>query len=166
MKTLLIVRHAKSDWNNEDLSDFDRPLNARGRRNAPDMGKRIKKHALIPDLIWSSGALRARHTAELIAKEIGYPEESIVYDDHLYHAGHNSLLEQIKQQDDQHRFLMLVGHNPGLTYLASSLGSITIDNIPTAGVALLNFRMNSWSEIAFGKGNLEWYDYPKSKNNG
>ena len=165
MKTLLIVRHAKSDWKDESLSDFDRPLNSRGKKNAPEMGLRMKRHGFQPDLIWSSAAKRAKRTAKLIAKSIAYAEDKIVFDENLYHAGRRSLLEQIKQQEDKYEFIMLVGHNPGLSMLASELGSITIDNIPTSGMAMLNFQVNSWSEINLGSGSLLWYDYPKSKNN-
>lgn len=165
MKTLLIVRHAKSDWKDENLSDFDRPLNARGEKNAPEMALRMKHHGLKPDLIWSSAAKRAKLTAELIAKTIDYPEEAIVFDEALYHAGRRSLLEQIQSQSKAHRFIMLVGHNPGLSMLASELGSITIDNIPTTGMALMNFQVSDWSQIEMGGGSLVWYDYPKSKNN-
>lgn len=164
MKTLLIVRHAKSDWKDEQLSDFDRPLNSRGKKNAPEMGLRMQQHGFLPDLIWSSAAKRAKRTAKLIANTIAYPEEKIVFDEALYHAGRMSLLTQIQQQEDQYDFIMLVGHNPGLSMLASQLGSITIDNIPTTGMAMMKFQVDRWSEINFGSGSLVWYDYPKSKN--
>lgn len=165
MKTLLIVRHAKSDWKDENLIDFERPLNSRGKKNAPEMGLRMKRHGFKPDLIWSSAAQRAQRTAKLIAKAIKYPEKAIVFDEALYHASHRSLIEQIQQQDNKHEFIMLVGHNPGVSMLASALGNITIDNMPTTAMALINFELETWSEVAMGTGSLLWYDYPKSKNN-
>jgi len=161
MKTLYLVRHAKSSWNFPELADIDRPLNSRGAKNAPQMGKRLHQKGIQPDLLLSSPANRAISTAYDMAKEIGYPSEMVQSSKDIYHAGESELLRIVQKQDDQHSTIMLFGHNPGFTWFANSLTGEYIDNIPTAGIVAINFDCDSWGEIEFYQGKMEFFDYPK-----
>ena len=162
MKYLYLIRHAKSSWKDNSLADHDRPLNKRGRRDAPMMGKRLRHQAIMPDLMLSSTALRAVKTAHAIAKEIGYPKKEINYQKALYHASPEEMLSQIRQIHNSNQALFLVGHNPGMTDLADELTHSDIDNIVTCGIYALALDIDSWSQIrADGKASLQFYDYPK-----
>ncbi len=121
MKTLTIVRHAKSSWNEQGLSDRKRPLNKRGQRDAPRMGKRIADAGIRPSLIVSSPATRAWTTAQFIAEELSYPVEFLQRENSLYLASLNDILDVIVDQDDGFNSLMVVGHNPGLTNMVNFL---------------------------------------------
>src|SRR6478609_7935961 len=136
MKTVYLVRHAKSSWEEEGLSDFDRPLNSRGRRDAPRIGKRLKEKQILPDVILSSPANRAISTCRAIALTLQYSEEKIISVKELYHADEDDILAVIKTVDDKFDTLMLFGHNPGLTDFANSLSDKDnlIRNIPTSGI--------------------------------
>ncbi len=162
MKTLFIVRHAKSSWKDASLSDFDRPLNKRGKRDVPDMGLRLKALNILPDLIISSPANRALTAAKGIAEKIGYPLKSIVGNDVLYHAGSRSIIKFIAATDDKHDSLMIFGHNPGFTYLINDLSDFYLGNLPTTGVFAIEFDVNSWQDLQKAKGRKIMYDYPKS----
>ena len=166
MKTLYLIRHAKSSWDDIDLSDIDRPLNDRGKKDAPKMGKRLKERDIFPDVMLSSPAKRALETCKVIAKALGFPEESIRTDKRLYHASEDLLLkvvQEIKDRHDTEEVIMIFGHNPGLTDFANSLLSETIDNIPTCGVVASTVHATSWKETAFGGGELIFFDFPKNK---
>ncbi len=163
MKTIYLVRHAKSSWNFPDLSDFDRPLNKRGKKNAPEMGKRLESRDIKPDLLVASPANRAYNTALAIAHEIGYPSDKIEQNRDIYHASEAALLSVIQQINDESNSLMLFGHNPGFTDLANILGNDWIDNIPTAGIVCIEFNTNQWSEISPKTGVTKWFDYPKKQ---
>jgi len=121
MKILTLVRHAKSDWKDASLSDRQRPLNRRGKRDAPEMGRRIARHGIRPSLIITSPAVRAWKTAKIIAREIGYPTEFLQREDALYLASLNDLLDAVVAQDNGFNSLMVVGHNPGMTDFANFL---------------------------------------------
>ena len=162
MKYLYLIRHAKSSWKDSSLDDHDRPLNRRGQRDAPMMGKRLRHRAIKPDLMLSSTALRGVKTAQALAEEIGYPEQEINYQKALYHASPSGILSQISQIHDQHQTLFLIGHNPSMTDLADQLTYANIDNIVTCGVYALALNIGSWSQIrADGKASRLFYDYPK-----
>jgi phosphohistidine phosphatase len=160
MKTLILIRHAKSSWKHPGLPDRLRPLNKRGQRDAPVMGERLAKREIEPDSIISSPATRAMLTAETIAREIGYPEDDIRVDERLYGASAFELIEIIQELDDAADCVMFLGHNPGLTDLANDLGC-DIDNVVTCGVVELEFDVDSWRHI----GNVDPvridFDYPK-----
>ena len=163
MKTLFLIRHAKSSWDDPALPDKDRPLGDRGRRDAPKMGKRLAKRDVKPDLILSSPARRALTTAEIIAKKLNYKRKDIVVDDRLYAAAVHGLLNVIHGLGDKLERVILFGHNPELTELAHRLsGEIT--HMPTCAVAEFTFNAKSWSKI--GKANLAKValDYPKKRN--
>lgn len=161
MMTLYLVRHAKSSWDNPDLSDFDRPLNDKGRLDAPHMGKRLKDKGIRPDLMLTSPANRAHSTCKLIAAELGYPGENIKTDRRIYHAEEEDLLKVLQELNDTQKEVMLFGHNPGFTTFANSLFNKHIPNLPTCGIVMGHLNIKSWSEIKFGCGHLEFTDFPK-----
>jgi len=161
MKRLYLVRHAKSSWKYNDLTDFERPLNGRGKRNAPFMGSRLNHYKVRPDLMISSPAARAHTTAKIIANEIDYPIEKIVTEKLLYIAGVSTILSVINSIDNVNNDVMLFGHNPGFTSLAEYLADYQIDNIPTCGIFCIEFEADSWLEISGGLGSLIFFDYPK-----
>jgi phosphohistidine phosphatase len=160
MKTLILIRHAKSSWKRPELPDRLRPLNKRGRRDAPVMGERLAKREVKPDAIISSPATRALTTAETIAREIGYPEEDIRLDERLYGASAFEMIEIIQEIDDALDCVMLFGHNPGLTDLANDLGC-EVDNVVTCGVIALEFDVDSWAHIDGVDPVYVDFDYPK-----
>lgn len=161
MKTLYVMRHAKSSWADPLLPDFDRPLNERGKADAPEMGKRLKKKGIHPDLIISSPARRAFKTAQKVAKAIDYPKNKILTDKMLYLAGASAILAVVKETADTVNSLMIFGHNPGWTDFVNEMTGSHIDNIPTAGIAAIQFDVNSWEDIGKNKGKLLLFDYPK-----
>ena len=160
MKNLILVRHAKSSWDFPELSDFERPLNSRGKVNAPEMGARLKKQMIIPDLILASPAERALKTAEFIAAEIGYPPARIQKDRSLYHADYRTFLHVLHGIKDEFNIVMLVGHNPGLTDLACDIGDQFIDNIPTSGIVGIGLPIGSWHYADHGT--TLFFDYPRN----
>jgi phosphohistidine phosphatase len=146
MKTLFLVRHAKSSRDDPALSDQERPLNDRGMRDAPRMGERLAARDVKPDLILSSPALRALATAELIARKLDYKVKDIVVDRRLYAAAADDLLEVIHELGDKPQRVMLFGHNPELTDLAHRLSS-RITDLPTCTVAEFSFDTKLWSKV-------------------
>ncbi len=160
MKTLYLVRHAKSSWKHTELSDFERPLNKRGKNNAPFMGKLLSDKGVNPELVISSPAKRASVTAKIIASEINYPEEKIVIDENIYEATGRNLLEIISGTEEKYNSVMLFGHNPGLTVLQNNLSDHFIDNIPTCGVVALEFK-TFWEEIELNSAGFIFFEYPK-----
>jgi len=146
MKTLFLVRHAKSSRDDSMLSDKERPLNDRGRRDAPMMGERLAKRDAKPDLILSSPALRALTTAEIMAKKLDYKVEQIVVDERLYAAAPEDVLKVLRELGEKPKRVMLFGHNPELAELARRLSS-TITEMPTCAVAEFAFDINSWSDV-------------------
>lgn len=161
MKTLYLTRHAKSSWKFPELSDHDRPLNKRGNRDAPIMGKRLFSQGILPNTMISSTANRAYTTAQKIAFEIGFPSDQIIPNSDLFHADSSEILEVIQELSDKHSSAMVFGHNPGFTWAANQLANLNIDNIPTCGIVSLSFPVDSWSELDFGMGELVFFDYPK-----
>lgn len=161
MKTLYLVRHAKSSWKYPDLDDFERPLNKRGRRNAPFMGKILKKLKVAPDLIISSTANRAVMTARIIADNIDYSLEKIRYMESVCDAGVDVLIHVIKHIEDSVNHAMLIGHNPALTNLANYFGGKPISNIPTCGVLRVDLDISSWGKNFEHCGKLKFFEFPK-----
>ena len=161
-KRLLLIRHAKSDWGNPSLRDFDRPLNKRGQANAPEMAKRLVSHQIFPNQIVSSPALRALTTANYFAKEWGIKSIDIKTDQHIYEAGVRTLLSVVNQFDDQEDMIAMFGHNPGFTDFANYLSNLGIDNMPTCSVVILEFPFDEWKMISSGTAKVLLFDYPKS----
>lgn len=163
MKILTLVRHAKSSWKDTSLSDRDRPLNKRGKRDAPEMGRRIVAAGIRPSLIVSSPAVRAWTTAKIIADEIGYPREFLQRDNGLYLATVNGILDVIVAQDVGFSSLMLVGHNPGFTDFANYLVPGLTNNMPTAAVVSVEIDSDDWSLYDKPPIELLLYDFPKNR---
>ncbi len=163
MKKLIVVRHAKSSWDFPDLDDFDRPLNKRGKSSAPEMGKRIAERGLKPDLIVSSPAKRAISTARRIAEELNFPKKAIVLEPIFYHDTMKDMIAVINAIPGDVNTLMIFGHNPMLTDLVNHLTGSDIFNIPTCGVAEIDFYVTDWTQVQKAKGKLTYFDYPKSK---
>ena len=163
MKILTLVRHAKSSWKDTSLSDRDRPLNKRGKRDAPEMGRRIVAAGIRPSLIVSSPAVRAWTTAKIIADEIGYPREFLQRDNGLYLATVKGILDVIVTQDVGFSSLMLVGHNPGFTDFANYLVPGLTNNMPTAAVVSVEIDSDDWSLYDKPATELLLYDFPKNR---
>lgn len=163
MKTLTLVRHAKSSWKDTSLSDRERPLNKRGKRDAPEMGRRIADAGIRPSLIVSSPAVRAWTTAKIIADAIGYPREFLQRDNGLYLATVNGILDVIVAQDVGFNSLMLVGHNPGFTDFANYLVPGLTNNMPTAAVVSVEIDSEDWSLYDKPAAELLLYDFPKNR---
>jgi phosphohistidine phosphatase len=161
MKIITIVRHAKSSWKDMSLPDRKRPLNKRGRRDAPEMGRRIREHGVRPSLIITSPATRAWTTAKIIAREINYPKEFLQREDGLYLASLDEILDIVMAQDNGFNNMMVVGHNPGLTDFANFLVPGLTDNLPTAGVVSVEIDQDDWSLYERPKSKLLVHDYPK-----
>lgn len=162
MKRLVICRHAKSAWDNPSLSDHQRPLAERGLRDAPEMAKRLKKQGIYPDYILTSDARRALQTAQITADELKVDEKKIVITPKLYHAGPNTILQQVRSIGAEINTLFIFGHNPGFTDLIESFGN-PIDNLPTCGQFGLIFDAEKWGEISVENARFWFFDYPKSK---
>ena len=163
MKTLTLVRHAKSSWKDTSLADRERPLNRRGQRDAPEMGRRIAKAGIRPSLIVSSPAVRAWTTAKIVAKEIGYPLEFLQREDGLYLGSVNDILDVIVAQDVGFNSLMMFGHNPGFTDFANYLVPGITNNVPTAGVVCVNIDQDDWNLFEQPETELVVYDFPKNR---
>ncbi|GIV36116.1 MAG: phosphohistidine phosphatase SixA [Cyclobacteriaceae bacterium] len=163
MKTLYLVRHAKSSWDSPTLRDFDRPLSERGKTDAPRMGQRLHKRGVAPELILSSPARRARSTARKIAREINYDLYQIQFADNLYHATPDTILQILSRLPDSFQSVMVVGHNPELTDFVNEYMGVRIDNVPTCGVVAARFKVQSWKELSSVAGELIFFDYPKQE---
>jgi phosphohistidine phosphatase len=146
VKTLFLVRHAKSSWDDSTVRDKDRRLDDRGKRDTPKTGERLAKRHVKPDLILSSPARRALDTAKIIARKLGYRSKDIVVVDRLYGAAVDELLDVIFELDEELQNVMLFGHNPEFSALAYRLSN-EISDMPTCAVAELSFNAKSWPDI-------------------
>lgn len=162
MKKLFLVRHAKSSWKDMSLSDRERPLNKRGKRDAPEMGRRLSQAGIHIDAILSSTAVRAISTADILAEQLLFEQEIDQRDD-LYHAGADELLNAIRQFNDDLNAVMLVAHNPGLTDLVNKLAG-PIDNVPTCGVVTLDYDINNWKDVGRVPPRDFQFDFPQNRN--
>lgn len=161
MKTLLLIRHAKSSWATAGTPDHDRPLNERGRRDAPEMGNRLRTRGIEPDLIVCSSALRARTTAQLLAAALDVPQERLREDSRIYASSSGKLMYLLQELDDGVSSVMLVGHNPEMTELAQHFAS-DLPDMATTAVAQFTFDLASWRGIDQAEPLSVWFDYPKS----
>jgi phosphohistidine phosphatase len=162
VKRLVLMRHAKSSWSDERLSDRQRPLSKRGERDAPRMAARLAARGSPPTLILSSPAVRALRTAEALAEQLGSAARLVV-DDELYLASPRELLAVVAEQPDAHASLALVGHNPGLTELVNRLlPSLALANLPTAGCLGVDLEAATWTDAIDAPARLAFYDYPKN----
>ncbi|MAT43589.1 MAG: hypothetical protein CL609_14725 [Anaerolineaceae bacterium] len=145
MKTLLLMRHAKSSWKNTDLADHERPLKKKGRKDTVLMAKQLKKKDLIPDLIYSSSAIRATETLEILLDSLKFDGKAKVKDV-LYMAEPDTIIDKINSVNDDIDKLLIIGHNPGLESLTQILGD-KIDALPTGAIAVIVLPINKWSEL-------------------
>ncbi|HSW13157.1 MAG TPA: histidine phosphatase family protein [Solimonas sp.] len=161
MKLLTLVRHAKSSWDYAELNDFERPLNERGRRDAPIMAERARRMLGHPDRLVSSPALRAITTAHVFAEAFGMPRDEIELQPRIYEAAPDALLRIVRELADSDDHVMLFGHNPGFSELARLLAQCGFDEMPTCALVQLEINVSSWKDATPGCGLLRQYSYPK-----
>ncbi len=162
-KQLYILRHGKSSWKYESIDDIDRHLKEKGIHDAYTMAKRLKEKKIKPDLIISSPAARAFHTASIFARTLDYSPEDITIRNHFYPGDDSEIINTLKELDDHVNSVMIFGHNPAFTDTANHFLSEQLDKLPTSGVAMVSFNTSSWKNIE--KDNVEQVeiDYPKKK---
>ncbi|MBG8555224.1 SixA phosphatase family protein [Hymenobacter guriensis] len=161
MKTLYLMRHAKSSWSFEDLSDHDRPLNDRGRDDVPAMGRALAERQIQLDLLVSSTAVRALSTAALVAKELQYPHEQIKVEERIYRADPLELLAVVRELPDEADAVLLIGHNNTITDFANLLSPSAIPEMPTAAVVCLKFDIGRWQNLDRTNAEYYFFDAPK-----
>ena len=164
-KTLILVRHAKSSWDHPGLPDHDRPLNPRGRRDAPRMTRRLADRGIIPQRILTSSATRALTTAQVFAEGLGLPDDAVVIERSIYGADFDDVLEEVRALDDDLTCVMLVGHNPTFFALANGLTGSGIGHLPTCSVVTMRLDARRWRDARAGGFELVDFDFPK-KNRG
>jgi phosphohistidine phosphatase len=163
MLRLTLVRHAKTETAHSGQEDWDRALEPRGQRDAPEMGRRLKDRGLKPDKILSSPAVRAISTTTILTRALGVAASKVSQDERLYLANPKDLLKVIQELGGAAKHLMVVGHNPGLTEFADALSTErSVDNMPTCAVYTLQFAIKNWSELEPGSGTDPEFDYPKN----
>jgi len=159
-KKITIIRHAKSDWGNASSRDFDRPLNKRGLRDAPEMAQLFSNRVKDADTIISSPAMRAKTTALAFASKLGKTESDIVFNPDIYHAHHDTLFKVINRLEDTTQHVLIFGHNPGLSDLATLLTGDEF-NLPTCAIVELKIEVEKWEEVSSCTATLLNYDFPK-----
>lgn len=159
MKTLLLLRHAKSSWDDSSLRDFDRPLAPRGERDAPRIGKALRKRGTSPDLIVSSPAVRAKATIKAVIKAAKLDVDP-QFDEAIYGASSAELMRVIRRLPDSSSRALLVGHNPGFEDMVGRLTGLH-ERMPTASLACIEFQIARWDDVDDGKGKLAWLLTPK-----
>lgn len=162
MKTLLLVRHAKSDWGNPVLEDFDRPLNERGKRDAPAMARRLLDKNINIDAIISSPAKRAAKTAKAFAESYDLKKSRLQFKEELYMAGPAAFTAVIESADEKFESIAVFSHNPGITGFANELTNARIDNIPTCGVFAIKINTDTWKNFRNAPKEFWFFDYPKA----
>ncbi len=162
MKTLIAVRHAKSSWERIDQPDFDRTLNDRGKRDAPEMARRLKEKGLLVDLFVSSPAKRARKPAAFFAAAFNGKKEAIVLADNLYEAAPETFYNVVQNLPDSADTVVLFSHNPGITAFVNSLTSVRTDNMPTCGVFAVQVQTAHWRLFRESEKKFLFYDFPKT----
>ena len=160
-KTLYLARHAKSSWHHPGVRDHDRPLNARGLHDAPDMARRLAARSALPQCMVSSTALRAVTTARLIAEALQLDTTLLQENDQLYGAGSITFIAVIRELADDCTVALLVAHNPTVHDMIDTLTGTRTERVPTAAIATITFDVRSWAEVAPGTGTLVDFDYPK-----
>jgi phosphohistidine phosphatase len=160
MKQLFLLRHAKSSWSETDVKDIDRPLNKRGKVNAPRMAKLFHKNYGRPDAIVCSPAKRTLKTAEFFAEEFGMSNKDILIDQRIYEAPVSRIIQVLSELPDEHDRVLLVGHNPGLSQTVHYLTG-TLTDMPTSGLAVIELHVDSWFAVSAETGSLTAYHCPK-----
>ncbi|MBC6610910.1 histidine phosphatase family protein [Hymenobacter sp. BT507] len=163
MKILYLMRHAKSSWSYDELNDHQRPLNDRGRDDAPLMGQALAERNIKVDLLLTSSAVRAQSTAVLVARELKYPHDQIVVDESIYRAEVKDLLRVVRECPDTAGSVLLVGHNNTITDFANLLSPSPLNEMSTGAVVCLHFRVDSWAAIDRANAEFYFYDTPKNQ---
>ena len=161
MKKIYLIRHAKSSWSEEGMSDFERPLNKRGKKDLPFMADRLKEFGIKADLILSSPAKRAQKSAKTIAEIIGYSIDDINYDESLYDSSYTTYRYLLDSLDDKLNTVFIVAHNPTLTEVGERLSGAILTNIPTCSIVCIEFDVKSFKDIEEDSGKIIFFDYPK-----
>ncbi len=161
MKKLTLIRHAKSSWSSPELKDIERPLNERGKRDAPFMGNLLYNKQIIPDTIYSSPAVRALSTAKIIAEKVNYPIRKIEIKSEIYEASVHDLLFIVNSLPEKISTAMIFGHNPGFSLLSNYLCNSFTNNMPTCSFVHLTFEVENWSDVTANSGTLIYFEYPK-----
>lgn len=161
MKTLYIIRHAKSSWEHEDLHDLERPLTERGKKDAVLMGSLLRKYAAFPDEVISSPALRAISTARILCDEIGFDAHKAIIEPGLYFKEVEDIIQVLHSREARPERIYIIGHNPTFTNLANALIPGFTEMMPTCGIVSVEFDIESWGLVNLGTGRLGFFEYPK-----
>ncbi len=162
MKNLYLIRHGKSSWDDSSLPDKERPLKRRGEKDASLMAKLLVNRKIVPDAFVSSPANRALSTAKIMAEKMGFDKKEIAVNALLYFQGMENILQVIHQLNERHNTVFIFGHNPDFTELANRYSQKTIDNVPTTGVAGIEFKVKSWKDVSLKNGRLIFFEYPSN----
>ena len=163
MRSLLLVRHAKSSWDDLSVSDFDRPLNERGKQDGPMMAKRLLDKQVAIDTCVASPAKRARKTASFFASAYGYKKEDIILVPALYQADVETFYEVLAQMPDTAKHIAIFSHNPGITAFVNTLTNVRIDDMPTCAVYAITTDAGSWAAFAAATHTFWFFEYPKKQ---
>lgn len=161
MKTIYVVRHAKSSWGDLTLSDFERTLNERGHRNAPEMAQRLLDKGIRIDTFVTSTAKRAMQTSAYFIKAYKRPTDELIQKDELYHAPASTYEEVLSSLPDQYESAAIFGHNPGITAFVNSLTPTRIDNMPTCGIFAVEIEADRWADFSSAPKKFLFFDAPK-----
>ena len=159
MKKLILIRHSKSSWKDMSLTDFQRPLNSRGKSDGPLMANHLSVKINKIDYLHSSSSVRTFETSKFFINQIKF--DKIEYDDALYHSSSRSILNMIKNYSEEYQSAVIIAHNPGLTNFINELTNISLDNLPTTGVAEINFNCDNWKNISIENSTLIDLKFPK-----
>ena len=162
MKTLLLIRHTKGSWDDPGLTDYERPLNERGKKDAPAMAEKLYERGIKIDAFVTSPARRARKTAEVFAKRYKKEKDDLVLKTELYMAGDEAFTNVIEKLNDDIDCVAVFSHNPGITDFANSLSDARTDNIPTCGIFAVSIETKKWSKFKEAKKKFLFFDYPKA----
>jgi phosphohistidine phosphatase len=163
MKKLLLVRHAKSSWADFSIKDFDRPLNERGKRDAPEMAKRLRGKEIEIDVFISSPARRAKKTAELFLKEYKKDKDSIIFFEELYLANPSTFFDVISKADNKYKTIAVFSHNEGITNFANQLTDVQIDDMPTCSIFAIKIKAKDWAGFQEAEKEFWFFDSPKKE---
>lgn len=165
MKTIYLIRHAKSSWKDSSIKDFDRPLNHRGKDDATKIANELAKLKCQPDLILCSPAKRTKSTAKVLCKKLPYSFHDIHFESAIYEASLLHLIQVINDLPNHNSEVVLIGHNPSITNLYNYLTDDDFSNIPSCGTTKVEFEIDNWNEIIQGIGLKKCYIYPKMLEN-
>ncbi len=162
MKTLILVRHAKSSWDVPGLSDYERPLNERGKKDAPEMAKRLKDRGVQIDQIVTSPAKRAKRTARYFADAFNIDKDDILNIEDLYGAMPESFARTVASLQDKYNTIAIFSHNPGISDYAASLSNVRVDDMPTCAVFAVQAGVDNWMQFGDAEKKFLFFDYPKN----